>query len=590
MANIFLANSRIQKLKKLSVLSREIIKEFGMRYFLRICFEEIKKQKLSIFSPDKTPRFDFDEFLSDYDSFKKKHMMANSLDLMKKNISTFSKKPRFTFLLINNGTSIQNITESISSILNQSYENFDLHLVNCPYSIMDNLSEINPKIPLKEINSNKLDEIISKIQGEFVVILHSGIAVQDDLLYRIAKEFNQNPDSDVFYTDEDYLDENNVATNVFFKPDWSPYLFHSMNYLGDLCIVRKNLIEQVPDLNVTQNDLLYELILRCYEITDKFSHVPHVLFSSKKTPSSESSEYVKSVMSNHLKKLGKNANVNDGLIPGTYRVRYILDSEPKVSIIIPTKDKKNLLKRCIDSIENNTSYKNWEIIIVDNDSKNPETTSYLKSLPYKIIPYTELFNFSKMNNLAVTQATGDYLLFLNDDTAAIDPDWLTEMVSICQQDDVGAVGPKLVHSDNTIQHAGMVFLKTGAGFHPFQRYQEDDPGYFNFINVIRDLSAVTGACLLTKKEIFEKVGEFDNDFDLYYGDSDLCLKIRDSGFKIVYTPYAKLLHDGSSSIRKHTSAFFAVENHQHFIKKWPHLKNGDPFYNPNLGWNYQIGK
>jgi len=195
-----------------------------------------------------------------------------------------------------------------------------------------------------------------------------------------------------------------------------------------------------------------------------------------------------------------------------------------------------------------------------------------------------------MNNLAVSKAKGDYLLFLNDDVAAIEPDWLTEMVSICQQNDVGAVGPKLIHSDGTIQHAGMVFLKSGAGFHPFQRYPEDNPGYFNFINVIRDFSAVTGACLLTKKEIFTKVGGFDNNFDLYYGDSDLCLKIRDCGYRIVYTPYAKLLHEGSSSIREHTSAFFTVENHQHFIKKWPFLRKGDPFYNPNLGWNYQIGK
>ena len=210
-------------------------------------------------------------------------------------------------------------------------------------------------------------------------------------------------------------------------------------------------------------------------------------------------------------------------------------------------------------------------------------------LPYKIISYNEPFNFSKMNNLAVKHAKGDLLLFLNDDTKIIDPNSLEEMVSLCCQKDVGAVGAKLVYSDDTIQHAGIVFLKTGAGFHPFQRINEKLSGYHNLMNVTRECSAVTGACLLTKKEIFEQVNQFDESFDLYYGDADLCLKIIEGGYHILYTPYAKLLHEGSYSIQKNSDFHFAVENHHHFVEKWPLLHDGDPYYNSNLGWNYSVG-
>ena len=215
---------------------------------------------------------------------------------------------------------------------------------------------------------------------------------------------------------------------------------------------------------------------------------------------------------------------------------------------------------------------------------------YYDSLDCKIISYAEPFNFSKMNNLGYTKSHGDYILCLNDDTKALDPDWLTEMVSICQQNDVGIVGAKLLHSNGTIQHAGAVFLKSGSGFHVFENILEKDTGFFNMHNMIRNFSAVTGACLLIKNTIFEKINGYDDDFDLFYGDADLCLKTLKAGFHVVYTPYARLLHEGSTTIKKNSESFFAIENHLHFIKKWSYLKHGDPFYNFNLGWNYTIEK
>jgi len=285
-----------------------------------------------------------------------------------------------------------------------------------------------------------------------------------------------------------------------------------------------------------------------------------------------------------------NASVENGYTSNTLRVHYSLQNEPKVSIIIPTKNNKILLKRCIESLENNTNYKNFEIIIVDNDSSDEKTLEYYDSLDYKIISYKDPFNFSKINNLGVKKAQGDYILCLNDDTKAIDSNWLTEMVSICQQSDVGIVGAKLLHSNGTIQHAGAVFLKSGSGLHVFENILESDVGFFNMHNVVRDFSAVTGACLLIKKSIFEKIDGYDDTFDLFYGDADLCLKTLNEGFHVVYTPFARLLHEGSTTIKKNLGSFFAIENHFSFINKWPYLKQGDPFYNFNLGWNYSIAK
>jgi O-antigen biosynthesis protein len=592
---IFIANSKQKKFKKLFLLSRILIKQYGFRYFFRIAFEEFFKQKRSLFTSDIMPKLDFKQFTTDYEIFKQKHMLTPlQVELIKNKLLESPTKPSFTFLLIN-FENTPSFLPSLHSVLNQIYQNFDLTIINCSSNIID-LNDFEDELKFEKIqfvqniyDSKKLSEIISLSKGDFIAILDANVIVQNDLLYRVFEKFYQNSDSDIFYTDEDFIDNNNNRINPFFKPDWSSNLFFSMNYLGQFCIIKKSILEQIKEFTFhTSQDFFYDLILKCTELTENISHIPLPLFSTNKNNNFTYSKSIKLSLIHHFEKIGIDVDIRTGIFPNTYRVNYKLDSEPKVSIIIPTKDKKELLSRCIQSIEKNTTYKNWEIIIIDNNSTDEKTINYFESLPYLIIRYDDSFNFSKMNNLAVKQATGDYLLFLNDDTAALEDNWLTEMVSICQQKNVGIVGPKLIHSDDTIQHAGMVFLKSGAGFHPFQRFSENDSGYFNSINVIRDFSAVTGACLLIKKSIFSKVNGFDDDFDLYYGDADLCLKVRSMGLNIVYTPYSKLLHEGSTSIKKYSDAFFTVENHYRFAKKWSYLKNGDPFYNPNLGWNYSM--
>ena len=581
------ANTRIRKLKKLYNISSDIIRQFGLKYYIRTALEELTKQKGKLFTPDELSSVQ-KEFSIDYETYLQRQNTHN-VEFIQQNISKLHKKPKFSFLLIiDNHSTLENIKQSLDSISNQFYENFNLYLINLSTKqISTKFSSIKIN-EIKKQNQHKINEIISQIDSDFIGILHSEIILQRDLLYQVVKEFNQDSSSDIFYFDEDYMDKTSERSNPFFKPNWSPYLLRSMNYLGEFFIVRNSILQQINDVEFKNINFFYDLILRCSEITQKFSHISKPLFSNKKNTKYHKSHIT--ALSNHIKRIGLDATVENGISFNTFRVRYNLDSEPKISILIPTKDNNVLLKRCIDSIKNNTNYKNWEIIIIDNNSVTDKSIKYLKSLPYKIVRYEEPFNYAKMNNLAASKANGDYLLFLNDDTKALEPDWLTEMVSMWEQNNVGAVGSKLIHNNGTIQSAGTAYLKTGAGFHVFENLSDSEFGYFNLHNVIRDVYTNTSACLLTKKVIFTEVGGFDTKFDLFYGDGDLCVKIRSLGYDIVYTPYAKLLHDGSFTIRKETDIFFSVENHQYFCRKWPHIKNGDPFYNNNLDWNYSIAK
>ena len=426
---------------------------------------------------------------------------------------------------------------------------------------------------------------MSVSKADYFIFLSNFSILHCDFLFNIVSKINQNFLGDVYYCDEDFIAKDGKRINPFFKPDWSPYLLRSFNYIGNSFVIRKQLLDKLSNFVLDKN-FHYDLILHCAEISTKFIHVSIPCCSILKTDNIDQTE----VLSQHIQRLGLNAEVERGKAIDTLRVKYMLENEPRVSIIIPTKNNKTLLERCIKSLENNTNYKNFEIIIVDNNTDDDKTLEYYNSLDYEIIPYKDAFNFSKMNNLGVTKAQGDYILCLNDDTKALDPNWLTEMVSICNQDNVGIVGAKLLHSNGTIQHAGAVFLKSGSGFHVFENIMENEKGFFNLHNVIRNFSAVTGACLLIKKSVFEKIGGYDNNFDLFYGDADLCLKTLRNGLHVIYTPFARLLHEGSATIKKTSETFFAIENHFSFISKWSYLKHGDPFYNSNLGWNYSIAK
>tara|TARA_B100001167_G_scaffold110470_1_gene67836 strand:- start:193 stop:2004 length:1812 start_codon:yes stop_codon:yes gene_type:complete len=589
-----------KKFKKLYHLSSNIINKYGLRYFLRILLEESRSQKLGLLKPDSEPKIDLaspiskSSFRSYQNYLKKLDLDLSRKDIVVNQLNQLNFKPKLSILVIPKNENIKKIKSLFQSIKEQVYDNYEIIILTSDQDNLKNLitknleTGVNNEIINKITYVSKINDLIKNIHGDFVCFLESGNILSKDALFRICIFLNKNIDSEIIYTDHDYLDAKGARTIPFFKPDWSPYLFLSMDYLSPLCLIKKEIFKKITLDEVSEHIFPYDVILKATEQTTKIKHVTLPLCSVTKKSTLEYFEKTKNAIISHMHRKKINAKVDHGILPETFRINYSFENEPLISIIIPTKNNKKILNRCIKSIEQNTSYKNWEIIIVDNNSTDEITKSYYKSLRYKILNYKKPFNFSKLNNHAVKYCKGDLLLFLNDDIKVLEHNWLQEMVSLCNQNDVGAVGPKLVYSDDTIQHAGVTFLKTGTGFHPFQRIKENESGYHNLLNVVKDCSAVTGACLLTKKEIFEKVNRFDEDFDLYYGDADLCLKIIDSGYSVVYTPFAKLLHEGSFSIQKSSESHFAVENYFHFIEKWPNIKQGDPFYNPNLGWNYSL--
>jgi GT2 family glycosyltransferase len=591
-----IATTRAEKIKKLSSLSSDIIEQYGMGYFLKVAIHELGKQKLNLLRPDSPPKIFLEKDMEKhaieaYAEFFKKNKLGLTKDEIKKTIDELNYRPKFTILIDSVHFYLtadkKNIKSLLESIQKQVYTDYEIIIfsqdeIDLNESATENIADI-------KFISN-INDLLENIHGDFVCILDKMAVLSSDALFRISTFLNNHLDSEIIYTDNDYFEKKNGnRINPFFKPDWSPYLFSCMNYFRPFCLIKTEILKKLTFNDISETLPLYDITVRATEIAKKIIHYSFPVCTVRgEYVTNVHAEEQKKIISNHFRRKKIAATVHQVLPPNTFKIEYANENEPLVSIIIPTKNNQKILHRCITSLEDNTTYKNWEIIIIDNNSTEKLTKLYYESLSYRIISYSEPFNFSKMNNLAVKHAKGDLLLFLNDDTKIIDPNSLEEMVSLCCQKDVGAVGAKLVYSDDTIQHAGVSFLKSGAGFHPFQRINEEKGGYHGIMNTVRECSAVTGACLLTKKEIFERVNQFDENFDLYYGDADLCFKIIESGYNVLYTPHAKLLHEGSYSIRKSSNLHFAIENHHHFIEKWPFLQDGDPYYNKNLGWNYSL--
>ncbi|MGI0056438.1 MAG: glycosyltransferase family 2 protein [Nitrosarchaeum sp.] len=580
---------RYSTLKMLFKLSKDAIRRYGFGYFISTVILEIRNNGFQIFAPQRETKISKYSQKDAYEIWlKNTKNTQEKIEQLKKEMNGFTLKPRMTVILcIKNETDIDHILESLRL---QIYDNFHT-VIDCKkelVGVMQTKTEKFRDMDFSFENFADSKKIVENSQDVIVSLTKSNI-LTDDAFFYVVKSLNKDPTIDIVYSDEDEIDEKQGRINPFFKPDWSHDLFLSQDYVTSFYTIKKQILKEIGGIRDDFKDAKhYDIILRATDKKRNIHHIAKVLSSIKKSDTSKDYQsFAKKSLEDTLYRRDIKGIILDGLVPGTFRIKYTLNGNPKVSIIIPTRDQKEILKRCIIGVEK-CSYKNFEIIVIDNDSKEKNTIDYLNSLKYRVIKYQEPFNFSKMNNLAVQHAIGDYLLFLNDDTLPLKEDWLENMLEICQQKEIGVVGAKLVLSDNTIQHAGWVYLNTGAGLHPFQRVNSDSKSFNGQINVIRNYSAVTGACLLIKKNIFDEIGGFDDDYDLYYGDSDLCFKVIEKGYRVTYTPYALLLHEGSKSIKKHAKAFFSTENHSHFVEKWPHIKNGDPFYNPNLRLDYRI--
>tara|TARA_B110001454_G_C12720728_1_gene434572 strand:- start:628 stop:2370 length:1743 start_codon:yes stop_codon:yes gene_type:complete len=570
-------------------VSKSTIKEFGFWYFLQIAINELKKYKLDVF------KYNNEKVQEDESGENNYEAWLDSRRIQYKKIASklegFESESNFTIIIGIRKHNEDLLMNTLKSLKSQKIKKLKIFLKNEEkgYTVENIINKKEFKNFELEIFDNSR---ITNEENGYTVVMSCGDEFNVNIFYIIEKTINENENAEIIYFDEDIKSKyGKIEPN--FKPNWSPELFLSKDYISNSYIIKNTILEKdiFQKLEYIKMWKL-ELLLKLTEITNQIFHISTIVMSINKINiqnNSYDNEKKIELIQKTIDKRNIDAEVFNSKYSDIFRIKYKLKEYPKVSILIPTKDNYRLLKRCLDSIKK-LDYKNYEIIIIDNDSTDEKTKNYLETLDFKIVEFKENFNFSKMNNEAAKISTGEYLLFLNDDIMALDKEWLSEMMSYCQLKEVGVVGSKLLLRDNRLQHGGISLLTNGAGFHPMMGENSDNVLHNGYINTIKNCVAVTGACLLIKKNIFKEINGFDEEFDLYYNDVDLCLKVQELGYRVVYTPHAKLLHDGSTTIKKQSdnAPFFAVENHLNMIKKWGSRKEMDPYYNKNLDFNFKL--
>ncbi|MDO5702572.1 MAG: glycosyltransferase family 2 protein, partial [Lachnospiraceae bacterium] len=442
---------------------------------------------------------------------------------------------------------------------------------------------------------------LMKAEGDWIVFADHDDLLTQDALYEVAREIHAFPETEFIYSDEDKYLPGDIPGEPNFKPDFSPDFLTSVNYICHLVAVKRELLERTGMLNPEYDGAQdYDFVLRCTEHTRAVRHIPKVLYHWRWTENStaadpKAKDYAFTAgaraVKAHLDRMGIKASVTGGIHAGTYTVREEIEGEPLISVIIPNKDHIDDLTRAVGSVNEKSTYRNLEFIIVENNSTEDETWAGYDALTGKysnvrIVRYEGAFNYSAINNLGVTFARGTYLLFLNNDTEIIAGDSIRNMLGVCQRADVGAVGARLYFEDGTIQHAGVVLGYGGIAGHAFREFGAEEAGYQNRILLRQNVSAVTAACMLVKRKLFEDIGGFCEELAVAFNDIDLCMKITAAGRYVVYEPGAEFYHYESKSRgyedTPERQARFMNEVRV-FKERWKkELDAGDPYYNPNL--------
>ena len=533
-------------------------------------------------------------------------------ELLMQKTKVFNNAPLISIIVPVYETPLNFLKEMADSVINQTYSNWELCIADggskAQY-IKETLEEYGKRD--KRIKAVFLDknmgialnsnEALKLAGGNYIAFLDHDDILAPFALYEIAGAINKNPDSDFIYSDEDKITENGKKRfSPHFKPDFSPDLLRSYNYITHFFAAKKSLLEEVGYLRDGFEGLQdYDLILRATEKARKIVHIPKILYhwrisgaSAAASPLAKpyTGESSKKALAEHIKRTGLKGQIEDAQFFNNYTIKYEADHKKLLSIIIPNKDNAKVLEKCINSIVSRSTYKNLEIIIVENNSREDSTFKlYDRLSAYKNIKVAEWhneFNYSKVNNFGANFANGELLLFLNNDTEVITPEWLDEMSSFFSRKEVGIVGAKLYFGNGLVQHAGDIIGIYGIAGHSHHNFHKDASGYFNRLKVVQNLSAVTGACLMTSRSVFDEVGGFDEAYPLALSDTDYCLKVRQKNYLVVFTPFAEMYHYESVT-RGHEDS---KEKHERFKKeieifreKWSDiLINGDPYYSPNL--------
>jgi GT2 family glycosyltransferase len=442
---------------------------------------------------------------------------------------------------------------------------------------------------------------LARATGTFVAFLDHDDALREHALYMVAHTLQTHDDAGLIYSDEDKINANDQRYDPYFKSGYNPELLRSQNYINHLACYRRSLVSQVGNLRPGfEGSQDYDLALRVTGLLrpEQVHRIAHVLYlwraiegSTAHTPQAKPYTFdaARRALEEDLKRRGVDARI-ELRADGFFRTRYTVPTpNPCVSIIIPTRDRVELLRQCIDSIMQRSSYRNYEILVVDNDSAQKATLDYFAQLQnvsqVRVIPFHQAFNYASINNAAAAVAKGDVLCLMNNDIEVVSPDWLEEMVGLAMRPDVGAVGAKLYYPNRTLQHAGVVLGVGGIAGHAHKHLPGDDPGSFSRASLTQQFSAVTGACLMVRRDLYQSIGGLDPKLRVAYNDVDFCLRLGQAGHKIIWTPYAEFIHHESATRGADTTGeqLARVERESALMReRWNALLTDDPYYSPNL--------
>ena len=563
-----------------------------------------------------TERFQADDV--DYEEWYKNHKPTME-ELQRQRDTEFEYEPLISILVPVYNTPEEFLKQMIQSVRKQTYGKWELCIANANPAnetvaeILRISSTKDERIKVKDVPENEgiaqnTNAALASATGDYIGLLDHDDLLTPDALYEVVKAINENDRPQVLYSDEDKITMDlSEHFQPHMKPDYNKDLLRSNNYITHFFVAERMLVDEVGGEDGEYNGAQdYDLILKCTERAKGIAHIPRILYhwrvhkaSTADNPASKMYAFDagKRAIEDHLKRCGEIGKVSHEKDLGFYRVKYQVQGSPLISIIIPNKDQVESLDKCLRSIEK-SSYKNYEIIIVENNSTEDETFAYYKKIEsdkIRIVYWSDEFNYSAINNFGVKHARGDYLLLLNNDVEVIATDWLEELTANCQRKDVGIVGARLYYPDDTIQHAGIVIGIGGVAGALFVGMPRMFTGYLHKAAIQQDLSAVTAACMMVKRSVYEELGGLEEELKVAFNDVDFCLRAREKGYLVVYDPNVELYHfesksrgteDSKEKIRRFQNEIEYMRSH------WLELlKNGDPMYNPNLTltkWDYSL--
>lgn len=572
------------------------------------CFSNLKKLNRRLFSRTKSGKF-YDPF----DSFEYNEWLKRQKK-MDQTIS-FAYQPLISIIVPVYNVASKYLEICIESVINQTYSNWQLLLIDDASTnekTKENLKKyenidcrINVQYRLENGHiSVASNDGIKQSKGEFIALLDNDDKLEKNALQEIVTVLNENQDLDFIYTDEDKINESEFRFDPFFKPDWSPDTLLCFNYICHFTVIRKSLIDQVGGFRSIYDGCQdYDLFLRITEITNKIKHISKILYHWRTLPTSTSTglnkkDYIHERTIHLLEETLQRRNLKAEIEPidgcNCFNIHYSVENDPLISIIIPIRDQSQVLENCLQSIYEKTIYKNYEIIIVNNNSQEKKTIELLsyfkkKYSNFRVLDLNCQFNYSYLNNEAVKIANGEYIVLLNNDTKIISQNWLTEMVGYASQKQVGIVGVKLLYEDNTIQHGGVIIGLGGVGGHSFINEERTINGPFSFLKINRNCGALTAACIMISKDKYNEVNGLDDNIKVAFNDVDFNLKISEKGYYNIFLGNIELYHlESKSRGLEDTPEKIARFNHEveYMKNKWGKKLQRDPFYNDNYSYLY----